>query len=141
MTPPVTPSKPKDPKERTRLRPPAAAAWMITLLVLFLVVIGSRWFADDSAEIKYTFFHKQLQARNIKSLEIRGQKAYGEFVDPPLSPTTTRQPADHTGKNESQAEKAPRRLPKNFFVNLLSPEVDAELRKALIDAKVDVTSR
>ncbi|HEY3395173.1 MAG TPA: ATP-dependent zinc metalloprotease FtsH [Lacipirellulaceae bacterium] len=141
MTPPVTPHKPKDPKERPRLRPPAAAAWMIALLVLFLVFIGSRWFVDDSAEIKYTFFHKQLQARNIKSLEIRGQKAFGEFVEPPPSPTATRQPADSAGKNESQADKAPRRLPKNFFVNLLSPEVDAELRKALIDAKVDVTSR
>ena len=114
---------------------------MIAFLVLFLVFIGSRWFVDDSAEIKYTFFHKQLQARNIKSLEIRGQKAYGEFVEPPPSPTATRQPADRNGKNESQADKGPRRLPKSFFVNLLSPEVDAELRKALIDAKVDVTSR
>ncbi|HEX2477072.1 MAG TPA: ATP-dependent zinc metalloprotease FtsH, partial [Lacipirellulaceae bacterium] len=137
----TAPSKPNDQKAQPRLRPPTAALWMIALLVLFLAFIASRWLVADIAEIKYTFFNKQLQARNIKSLEIRGQKAYGEFIEPPLSPTASQKPPDLSEKDASQAANAPRRLPKKFIVNLLSPEVDAELRKSLIDAGVDVTSR
>jgi cell division protease FtsH len=114
---------------------------MIALLVLFLAFIASRWLVADTAEIKYTFFNKQLQARNIKSLEIRGQKAYGEFIEPPPSPIASAKPSAASGKDESQAAGATRRLPKKFVVNLLSPEVDAELRKSLIEAGVDVTSR
>ncbi len=141
MSSPTVPSKPTDQKARPRLRPPAAALWMIVVLVLFLAFVASRWLVADMAEIKYTFFYQQLQARNIKSLEIRGQKAYGEFIEPPPSPTASQKPADRSESEGAQPATSPRRLPKKFVVNLLSPEVDAELRKSLIDAGVDVTSR
>jgi cell division protease FtsH len=141
MSSPTVPSKPTDQKVRPRLRPPTAALWMIALLVLFLAFVASRWLVADTAEIKYTFFYQQLLARNIKSLEIRGQKAYGEFIVPPPSPTASQKPADRSKSEAAQAAASPRRLPKKFVVNLLSPEVDAELRKSLIDAGVEVTSR
>ena len=88
MQPPTSPPPPaNEPKQaRPRLRPPAAVSWLIAILLLLLVVVASQWYAQDQAEIPYTFFHQQLQARNIKSLQVRGQQAYGEFVEPPLAP-------------------------------------------------------
>ena len=63
-----------------------AVWWTIGLLVLLLALVASVWFSEDRTEVPFTFFHRQLQDRNIKSLEIRGQRAYGEFIDPPLAP-------------------------------------------------------
>jgi cell division protease FtsH len=118
--------------------------WTIALLVLLLVFLASLWFAEDRTEIQFTFFHRQLQDRNIKSLEIRGQRAYGEFVDPPLAPlqlSVDQRRPDGADNVPAAVPSQPQRLPKRFVVNLLSPEVDAELREELIDAGVALTAR
>jgi cell division protease FtsH len=105
-----------------------------------LALLAAQWLAEHRDEIKYSFFNEQLQADNIKSLEIRGQMAYGEFVEPPLAPVSANSKSDGqtTGGVRPQA---PPRLPKKFVVNLLSPEIDAQLRDELLKKGVEVTSR
>ena len=147
MQPPApTADKPKQKKEEPRVRPPAAAMWAIGLLALFLIMFASQWFAEDRSQIDYTFFHQQLAARNIKSLEIRGQLAYGEFIDPPMAPATSAPPAEpllvepsksNETKESATSKAAPHRLSRKFVVTLLSPDVDAELRKELLAAGVN----
>ena len=127
---PSTPSGPD--KEQPRRRPPAAVLWTIGLLALLLVVLASQWFAEDRAQIDYTFFDAQLQARNIKSIEIHGRVAYGEFVEPPTLPSK----ADAAAKTDGKQADGPRRLPRKFVVTLPSDSVDAELRDRLLDAGV-----
>jgi cell division protease FtsH len=118
--------------------------WTIGLLILLLAFLASLWVSEDRSEIPFTFFHRQLQEKNIKSLEIRGQRAYGEFVNPPLAPVQPRaeQPRpDPTASTPAEVAPQPQRLPKKFVVNLLSPEIDAALRQELIDAGVALTAR
>jgi cell division protease FtsH len=117
------------------MRAPAAAVWTVLLLTLLLAVLASQWFATERTEIDYTFFVAQLQAKNVKSIDVQGAVAYGEFVDPPLAP-----PASTPAKAAKPGEKAdqtPRRLGRKFFVNLPSDTVDAELRQQLLDAGVN----
>ena len=147
------PSNPDAKKASSRVRPPAAAMWMILLLLVLVVAISSQWFAEERSQIDYTFFHQQLQAGNIQSLEIRGQTAHGEFVKPPLAPKTAKADATVASDAESPGEApaddqqadagkeksaAPRRLAKKFVVTLLSPTVDAELREELLAAGVEL---
>jgi cell division protease FtsH len=128
---PSTPSGPD--KEQPRRRPPAAVLWTLGLLVLLLVILASQWFAEDRAQIDYTFFDAQLQARNIKSIEIHGRVAYGEFVEPPTLPSTA---TDAAAKTDGKQADGPRRLSRKFVVTLPSDSVDAELRDRLLDAGV-----
>jgi cell division protease FtsH len=138
----MPPSPPaNEPKQAgPRLRPPAAASWLIAILLLLLVVVASQWYAEDHVEIDYTFFHRQLEARNVKSLEIQGQLAYGEFIEPPPLPAAAAQPKPEAPTD--QLEKTAQRLPKKFVVHLLNADgPDAELRQELLDAGVQVSSQ
>jgi cell division protease FtsH len=142
MQPPSSPSnsQPEPGQDSPRRRPPAAAAWTIGLLLVFLVVLGFQWLADDRPQIDFTLFDQQLKARNVKSLNVDGQLAYGEFVNPPLVPAP---PAteDSTGKEGAPEAKQPpaakRQLPKKFVVTLPGADLDAELRRQMLDAGVD----
>jgi cell division protease FtsH len=127
--PPAAPAGPD--KEEPRRRPPAAVLWTIALLALLAVVLATQWFAEDRAQIDYTFFDAQLQAHNIKSIEIHGRVAYGEFAEPPLIAT-----ADQKEAAKDKAKQGPSRLPRKFTVTLPSDSVDAELRQRLLDAGV-----
>ncbi|MEX0610716.1 MAG: ATP-dependent zinc metalloprotease FtsH, partial [Pirellulales bacterium] len=130
---PTPPAAPKPETKTQRRRPPSAVLWTIGLLGLLLVVLASQWFAEDRAQIDYTFFDAQLRARNIKSIDIHGRVAYGEFVEPPVAPPTANQAA---AKSDGQQKKGPRRLPRKFVVNLPGDSVDAELRERLLAAGV-----
>ncbi len=133
-------------------RPPVGVLWIIAILMLLLVVVGSQWFTGDRSEIDYTFFQAQLAARNVKSIEVYGQDAYGTFVDPPLAPPTIdarrNSDTDKKGDNDKakpddkSAKKAnrPRRLSKDFLVTLPPNGIDAEMRAEWKDAGVDPIS-
>jgi cell division protease FtsH len=113
---------------------------LIAILLLLLVIVASQWYSEDHAEIDYTFFHQQLEAGNIQSLESRGQQAYGEFIEPPALPAVPSQPTPD--QPTEQPPKTPQRLPKKFVVNLLSPDgIDPELRQELLDAGVQFSNR
>ena len=136
------PSKSADEKSTKGFRPPAPVVWTSILALMMLVFFASRWFGEDRPAIDYTFFHQQLQAGNIESLDIRGDVANGEFKEPPLAPAATTETKEDDASqagDDAEGDQAPRRLPKKFVVNLLGP-VDAELRQELLDAGVEVTS-
>jgi hypothetical protein len=83
-----SPDKDKD-KASSQRRPPAATLWIMAILMLLLVIIGSRWFTGDRSEIDYTFFEDQLAKQNVKSLAVYGRDAYGEFNQRPVAPPRT----------------------------------------------------
>jgi cell division protease FtsH len=132
---PPEPAKDKDPAAKEGRRPPTAVMWTIGLLALLLVVLASQWFAEDRAQIDYTFFDAQLRAENIKSIDVRGRIAKGEFVERPIAPRTAAE-SEATGKAAKEDQKGPRRLAQKFAVTLPSDTVDAELRERLLEAGV-----
>jgi cell division protease FtsH len=108
--------------------------------LLLLVIVASQWYTEDHVEIDYSFFHQQLAARNIKTFEIRGQQAYGEFIEPPPLPATAAPPS--TDNSTEPGPKTPAKLPRKFVVQLLNPDgVDPELRQELLDAGVRISSQ
>jgi cell division protease FtsH len=117
-----------------------AIGWSIALLLLLLAFLASLWFAEDRAEISFTFFRQQLEAGNIKSVEISGRRAHGVFVEPPLAPAASVQP-DSAQSAEGQPAKPPRVLPRHFVVDLLTPEIDRELVDELNEKGVEVVGR
>src|SRR5450432_496176 len=80
-----------DASKRRRLLPPSRSGWGLLLLILLSLFLMQHWFGEERSEIDYRFFHEQLQAHNIASLDIRGQEAYGEFRQAPLAPTVGEQ--------------------------------------------------
>jgi cell division protease FtsH len=140
MEPPSQSPAPSEKDKATlRRRPPVAVVWTIGLLVLLLVVLASQWVAEDRAEIDYTFFEAQLQARNVKSLDVYGPEAQGEFVEPPVAPhTQTGKAPESKDKDSSAKEPAakPRRLGKHFVVTLSSDDVNPETLEKWRDAGV-----
>jgi cell division protease FtsH len=134
---PSAPSPAPQEKDKlpSRRRPPAAVAWTIGLLILLLAVVASQWFVEDRSEIDYTFFEAQLRAGNVKSLDVYGREARGEFVEPPSAPATSNQiQSPNAGKKESTS--GPRRLNRTFDVTLPSENVDSELIEKWRDAGV-----
>jgi hypothetical protein len=111
-------------------RPPAPAVWMIAILMLLLLVVASRWVTGDRSKIDYTFFEAQLADRNVKSLDVYGRDAYGEFVKAPLATPSSTEPLSVDVKDQSEKKvkdttaAQPRRLSKKFFVTLPSEDVD-----------------
>jgi cell division protease FtsH len=74
--------------------PPAKQPWRPhvptgLLLILVAVTAAMLWiqpYATDVSKIKnYKFFHDQVLAGNVESVEIRGDRIYGVFVHPPLA--------------------------------------------------------
>jgi cell division protease FtsH len=125
----TSPPSTTDDKGRSRFRPPAAAGWTIIALLVLLAIVASQQLGTDSSEIDYTFFEAQLQARNVRSIDVYGETAYGEFKEPPLEPVaeTTSESAD---KKAAPAKKTePRRLSRSFYVTLASDRVDPEVLK------------
>jgi cell division protease FtsH len=104
------------------------------------IFLLQHWFGEERSEIDYRFFHEQLKAHNVRSLDIRGQEAYGEFREAPLAPVTE----DDTHAKESlktlDRPAGPIQLNKKFVVMLLSDQPSAELQKELLDAGVDPLS-
>ena len=62
---------------------------------------------DGRSEISYGFFRRQLDEKNIESVNIMGSKVYGEFKEAPLDPDGEDQP----GRQLPAAEKEVRDHP------------------------------
>jgi len=145
-----SPTLPKTPESDSKKsaparRPPTAIAWMIAILMLLVVVIGSRWFSGERSEIDYSFFETQLKARNVKTLVVfRGDAyAHGEFLERPLAPVALQGKAepkvdgDKAASNAKEKSARPRRLAKDFVVVLPSDDIDAATLEAWQAAGVD----
>ncbi len=61
--------------------------WPILLLALLgFLMLRSIWPAFNMDEIPYSFFLKQLEAQNVRTLEINGTTGVGTFKVPPAPP-------------------------------------------------------
>ncbi len=136
MPPTPQPAPPPSDKDKapSRLRPPAAVAWTVGLLFVLLAVLASQWFAEDRSEIDFTFFDAQIQAKNVKSIDVRGSIAYGEFVKAPLLPPTESPKVSAKGGKAAKSE--PERLNQKFWVTLPSDNVDPEFVRQWREAGV-----
>ncbi len=93
-------------------------------MLVLLALLASQWFTEDRSEISFTFFDAQVRAHNVKSIDVYGQVAYGEFVEAPSSP------ADEKAKHPAKGAKAPgyetEHLSSKFLVTLPGENVDPE---------------
>jgi cell division protease FtsH len=136
-TPPDS-QRPVKPRTRRRLVP--SVGWIITLVLLAALVLSSRWFSQQRSTIDYSFFHEQLSAHNIESVQIEGQRIYGQFAQPPLASSVVN--GQTTARAEPGAEPAPAGLlDKQFLVVLPNPTVSPEQLQEMRDAGVRIEGR
>jgi cell division protease FtsH len=107
------------------MRPKVAGAWIIGLLILLSVAFASQRFSSDREEIDFTTFDAQVRAHKVKSIDVYGSTAYGEFTEAPLVPPTAEE-AKTTSKDGKAAADQPRRASKEFWVTLPGENVDPE---------------
>jgi len=116
------------------MRRSVAVAWTIGALLLFLAVVGSQWIGADRAEIDFTFFDKQVRAHNVKSIDVHGPIAYGEFYKNPML-----QGEDAKAKAATKDEKPATEestAGRKFWVSLPSENVDPDFVRQWRDAGV-----
>ena len=77
--------RPTRTSRQPRLRPRVAGAWFIGLLLLLLVVRSPRsGLLLTVRKSTSRSFDAQVRAHKVKSIDVYGSVAYGEFVEPPL---------------------------------------------------------
>ena len=111
---------------------------MIGLVLLLLAVFASQWFADESTEIDFTSFEEQIRAHNVKAIDVHGQVAYGEFVEPVKIKLAAdaADKAKNAVKDEKMATPAAEYFAKKFHVTLPGENVDPEFVRQWRDAGV-----
>lgn len=135
--PPSTPAPQQNDDAGTRrLKAPLAALWTIAALILILGIVASQWFDVDRTDIKYSFFDAQVRAGNVKSIEIQGSTAYGEFKVAP----EVQAPEDTKGKSPESKDAETNKfvkLSRYFRVTLPSDKVEADVVKQWRDSGVE----
>jgi cell division protease FtsH len=118
-------------------RPVVPAGFVLVAVVIATFLLFGRQLVSNVSEIKnYNFFDEQVRAGNVKSIDIQGDRIFGEFVEPPLAPTdpaqvdSTENDASTNGVQgeERPAAKEQERLRKNFVVRMVG-EIDAQQRE------------
>jgi cell division protease FtsH len=113
------------------------AGFVLVAVVIATFLLFGRQLVSNVSEIKnYNFFDEQVRAGNVKSIDIQGDRIFGEFVEPPLAPTdpaqvnSTENDASTNGVQgeERPAAKEQERLRKNFVVRMVG-EIDAQQRE------------
>ena len=74
-----------DSEEKPTRRFGSPPGWLLLALLLTSILLLSQSMGEKQSDITYSFFDKQVQAGNVRSIEIRGLKAHGEFRVPPLA--------------------------------------------------------
>jgi cell division protease FtsH len=117
------------------MRPGIAGAWVIGLLVLLLAVFAAMRFASDREEVDFTFFDAQVRAHKVKSIDVYGSVAYGEFTESPLAQPKTGDKKS-TSKEGKATSEQPKLAGKEFWVTLPGENVDPEFVRQWRDAGV-----
>src|SRR3954449_5597581 len=125
-TQPAPPAPPKSDKPQPRLRPKAAAFWTIGVILILGAMIASQFFGEERTEIGFSEFDAQVRGHNVKSIDVHGPVAYGEFTEPLLQTDPT--PPKSTAK-DGKAAKAATHVIHKFWVTLPSDKVEPELYK------------
>ena len=111
----------------------------LLLLVAFCRRSGLPRIATRST---YTSFDAQVRAHNVKSLDVYGPVAYGEFVEPPLlQPASDAKPARPEGRRKPTKDRrrAGRRAEQEFLghaarAKTLTPELVRQWREAGVES-------
>jgi cell division protease FtsH len=127
------PAPPKSDKPQPRLRPKAAAFWTIGVILILGAMIASQFFGEERTEIGFSEFDAQVRAHNVKSIDVHGPVAYGEFAEPLLQ--TDPAPPKPAAKDGKKAKAATHVIHK-FWVTLPSDKVEPELYKEWRDSGV-----
>jgi cell division protease FtsH len=109
---------------------------VIGLVVLFLAVLAATQFTSDRNEIDFTEFEAQIRAHNVKSIDVYGSVAYGEFNKAPVAAAAKegeKKPKPTDGK---AAKEQPPAVSNQFWVTLPSENVDADFVRQWRDAGV-----
>jgi cell division protease FtsH len=117
------------------MRPRVAVVWIIGLLILLAVAFASQRFSSDREEIDFTSFDAQVRAHKVKSIDVYGSVAYGEFVEAPLVQASAEE-AKATSKDGKKVADQPQRGSKEFWVTLPSENVDPEFVRQWREAGV-----
>lgn len=91
----------------------APASWVVGLLLAMTLLLFAQQFGQDSQEISYSYFDKQLRAGNIASVSIQRSRIEGTFVEPPTvgeatsqdekdSDTETSKPGDSASESDPE---------------------------------------
>lgn len=72
------------PGEKSPRRQVAPASWVVGLLLAMTLLLFAQQFGQDTQEISYSFFEKQLRAKNVASVTVQRSRIEGTFVDPPV---------------------------------------------------------
>src|SRR4051812_18062828 len=120
------------------MRPRVAGAWIIGLLILLSVAFVSQRFSSDREEIDFTSFDAQVRAHKVKSIDVYGSTAYGEFVDAPLVKTSAEDKV--TSKDGKKTADQSQKANKEFWVTLPSENVDPEFVRQWREAGVQSIS-
>jgi cell division protease FtsH len=117
------------------MRPGIAGAWVIGLLVLLLAVFAAMKLTSDREEIDFTTFEAQIRAHKVKSIDVYGSVAYGEFAEAPLAQPKEGEKKPTTKDGKATSEKS-QQVGKEFWVTLPSENVDPEFVRQWRDAGV-----
>ncbi len=119
------------------MRPRSAWIWFIGLLLLLLAAVATQRGTTERAEIDFSSFDAKVRAGQVKSLDIYGSVAYGEFVEPQiiLSPAEA---AKTSSKEEKQSTDQKPRTFKEFTVTLPGENVDSAMLQQWRDAGIQV---
>jgi cell division protease FtsH len=117
------------------MRPRVTVVWIIGLLILLSVAFASQRFSSDREEIDFTQFDAQVRAHKVKSIDVYGSVAYGEFVEAP-SAQASAEAAKATAKDGKKATEQPQQASKEFWVTLPSESVDPEFVRQWREAGV-----
>ena len=108
-SPPPSPAPPPETRDKARPRLAAGGGRLDDrpCCCCLLAVVASQWFAVERSKIDYTFFDSAVRAHNVKSIDVQGAIAYGEFVNAPLAPVAAATPdADKTDAKDAKDTKA-----------------------------------
>ena len=109
--------------------------WIIGLLILLFAAFAAQRFSSDREEIDFTSFDALVRSHKVKSIDVYGSIAYGEFVEPRVV-----QPPGEESKVSSKDSKTAadqsRRAIKEFWVTLPGENVDPEFVRQWREAGV-----
>ena len=142
---PPAPSSPDKDKSQPRLRSRNAWAWFIGLLALVLIAITTQRSASEREEIDFSSFDAKVRAGQVKSLDVYGSVAYGEFKEPQIirpparvKSATEKDSKDGESKDDKKAAPVPARTVTEFTVTLPGENVDSEMVNQWREAGIQV---
>ena len=109
--------------------------WIIGVLILLLAAFVAQQFSSDREEIDFTSFDALVREHKVKSIDVYGSVAYGEFIEPRVVQPPG-EDSKATAKDDKKDAAKPPRAIKEFWVTLPGENVDPEFVRQWREAGV-----